>query len=113
MGNSDKLSAKRIPPREVAPVTIGKLRFEVIHWGKERGFSQNGGYIAALDSTSGEELWTLKIYDVEYDPELESDVQDIFIESMSKTWFGNKLKLCDERGRKYLVDPSTRTVAAG
>jgi hypothetical protein len=113
MNDSDKLSAKRLGPKDVAPVTIGSLRFEAVHWGRDRGFSQNGGYVAALDSVSGEELWTLKIYDIAYDPDLESDVQDIFIRSMSRSWFGNKLKIADERGRKYLVDPVARTVVSG
>lgn len=110
MGNQDTLMAKRLGPKNVPPVTIKNTRFEAIHWGKDRGFMQNGGYIVALDKTSGAELWTLKIYDISYDPELESDVQDIFIASMSKSLFGNKLKITDERGRKYVVDPEARTV---
>lgn len=104
--------AKRVPPAKVAPVTIGNLRFEAIHWGKARGLGQNGGYIAAIDPASGKEAWTLKVYDVAYEPELEGDVQDIFIASMSKTLFGGKLNITDERGRAYVVDPATRTVRA-
>jgi hypothetical protein len=104
--------AKRKGPVEVAPVTVGGLRFEAIHWGDERGLGQNGGYIAAIDPASGKELWTLKIYDIAYDPDLESDVQDVFITSMSKTLFGQKLNIRDEQGRSYVVDPTTRTVKA-
>lgn len=110
MSNQDTLMAKRLGPKDVPPVIVKDLRFEVIHWGKDRGLAQNGGYIAALDKTGGQELWTLKIYDIAYDSELESDVQDIFIKSMTKSWFGNKLKITDERGRKYSVDVQARTV---
>ncbi|MFZ2956103.1 MAG: hypothetical protein WA705_04330 [Candidatus Ozemobacteraceae bacterium] len=110
MSNQEKLMAKRLGPKDVPPVTIKNLRFEAIHWGKDRGLAQNGGYIAARDKTGGEELWTLKIYDTTYDPELESDVQDVFIVSMSKSVFGNTLKITDERGRKYVVDTEARTV---
>ncbi|MCK9608366.1 MAG: hypothetical protein M0R33_18125 [Methylomonas sp.] len=113
MTNQDTLMAKRLGPKDVPAVTIKNLRFEAIHWGKDRGFAQNGGYIAAFDKTSGEELWTLKIYDIVYDPELESDVQDLFIKSMKKSWFGNVLKIIDERGRQYSVNTDDRTVVAG
>lgn len=112
MTNQDTLMPKRVGPKDVPAVTIKDLRFEVIHWGKDRGFAQNGGYIAAFDKTSGEELWTLKIYDIVYDPELESDVQDLFIKSMKKSWFGNDLKITDERGRQYIVNTDARTVAS-
>jgi hypothetical protein len=108
--SSKKLSAKRLPPKDVAPVTVGGIRIEVIHWGKDRGYEQNGGYIAAYDPASGKELWTLKVYNVAYDPDLESDVQDVFIKSMAKSWFGKKLKITDERNGKYVVDPATRAV---
>jgi hypothetical protein len=104
--------AKRAAPAKVAPVTIGGFRFEAIHWGKARGLGQNGGYIAAIDPASGKEAWTLKIYHVAYEGDLEGDVQDVFIKSMSKTLFGQKLNVADERGRAYVVDPATRTVKA-
>lgn len=110
MSDQNTLMAKRLGPKNVPPVTIKNTRFETVHWSKDRGLGQNGGYIEAFDTNSGESLWTLKIYDIAYDSELESDVQDIFITSMSKGWFGNKLKITDERGRKYEVDTEARTV---
>jgi len=106
------MQADRLPPAEVPPVTMENIKFVVVHWGKERGLGQNGGYIEAIEATTGKKLWLLKIYDVHYDPDMEEDVQDIFIKSMKKTFFSNKLKISDERGRKYLVDPSSRSVEA-
>jgi hypothetical protein len=101
--------AKREGPPKIAPVTIGNLRFEAIHWGKARGLGQNGGWIAAIDPATGKEAWTLRVYEVTYEPDLEGDVQDVFIASMSKSLFGQKLNVTDERGRGYVVDPATRT----
>lgn len=106
----DGLQPKRVAPPAVEPVVIGKLRFEPLPWGRERGLGQNGGYIAAYDDASGAELWILKVYHISYDPSLEEDVQDVFIASMSKTLFGGKLRITDEKGRRYTVDPDTRTV---
>ncbi len=103
-------SKKRVGPAEVRPVTIGNIRFEAVHWGKARGLRQNGGYIAALDAASGKELWTLKVYDVQYDGDLEADKQDVFIASMSKRLLQNLLDITDERGKKYVVDIKTRSV---
>jgi hypothetical protein len=105
-------SAKRTGPPEVPSVKIGKLRFEALQWGKDRGYQQNGGYVAALDAATGKELWTLKVYEVTYQAGMEGDVQDIFIKSLGKSLFGGKLKVEDERGRIYIVDPETRTVEA-
>ena len=104
------LTAKRLGSAKVEPVIIGTLRFEAIQWGKERGLAQNGGYIAAYDTRSGNEMWLLKVYDIPYDSALESDVQDVFIVSMSKAFFSGKLNIEDEKGRKYTVDPETRKV---
>ena len=104
------ISADRLPPAEVDPVVVGQVRYNVIHWGKNRGLDQNGGYIAATDTSSDKEIWVLKIYSTEYDPEMEEDVQDVFIKSMSKVWFKNKLKIINEDDQKYLLDLDTKSV---
>lgn len=101
---------KRVAPPEVEPVTIGKLRVEAIHWGKERGLPQNGGYILARDADSGKELWTLRIYRIDYDEKMESDVQDIFIDRLNRGAGPNTLEVVDERGRRFDVDLETRSV---
>lgn len=106
----DAPKAKRAGPAKVAPVTIGDLEFTAVPWGKARGLGQNGGYIAAIDRATGKEMWTLKVYDVRYDPALEGDVQDVFITSLAKSASGRELIVTDERGRRYIVDPQTRLV---
>ena len=103
----------RLPPPEVAPVTTGGVRYEVIHWGRDAGFEQNGGHIRAVDPATGASLWTLEVYHIDYDPDgIEYDGQDIFIRKMSKAWFANRLDIEDERGRRYRVDLKTRAVTA-
>lgn len=102
--------AKREGPADVDPVSVGGIRFEALHWGKKEGLDQNGGYIVAIDPKSEERLWTLKIYDVVYDPERESDVQDVFITRLRKTLFGGKLKVYDEDNRVFVVNPGNKSV---
>jgi hypothetical protein len=105
-------SSKRKGPADVPPVFMGDTRFEAIHWGTARGLAHNGGYLRAVNQLTDEELWVLEIYDVVKDPERESDVQDVFITSLKKTLFGRKLRIADEAGRRYLVDPGLQTVLA-
>jgi hypothetical protein len=82
---------------EVDPVVIGGIRYEVVPWGKARGLGQNGGIIAAVDAATGRELWTLKVYEIRYDPDMEGDKQDLFIAGLSAD--GDKhLRVEAERG---------------
>jgi hypothetical protein len=48
---------------------------------------------------------------VSYDPELEEDVQDVFIEKMTAIR-ADALEIVDEKGRRYLVNPQARRVTA-
>lgn len=103
-----KTSAKRVGPPRVNSVTIGDIRYKAIHWGRERGFGQNGGYIAAIDVKTNKELWTLKVYDVDYEGGKEEDAQDVFITSMKAE--DGKLIIRNEDGYRYSVDVQTRKV---
>lgn len=102
-------SAKRSAPLEISPVTLGGVRFEVVHWGLARGLPQNGGYLAAIDESSGRELWLLQVYDATQDPRRERDVQDVFVTRLAASPAGDRLEVTDESGRHYLVDPVSRT----
>jgi hypothetical protein len=102
---------KRAAPVPVLPVSSKGIRYEAVHWGKSRGLSQNGGYIAAIDIASGRELWVLKVYDVIYDGNLEEDREDIFITNLLLTTDGSALEVVNERGASYRVDLVGRVVA--
>lgn len=98
---------KRVGPPQVEPVTVGEVRYEALHWGRERGLEQNGGYVVAVDASSGRQLWTARIYRIEYVPKLETDVQDIFIRSIEPSANGRELLVTDERGRRFVLDLTT------
>ncbi len=102
---------KRIGPPTVEPLRFGHLRIEALHWGRERGLGQNGGYLRAVDAETGDEAWTLRVYRIDYDPHLEDDVQDIFIRSIEPSGTDATLLVTDERGRRYSVDLPEGTVA--
>src|SRR6185503_19141688 len=69
--------AKRSAPPEVSPVVYQGIKYSAPPWGVFAGRKQNGGYVEARDPATDKLLWELKIYQTQYNPVLEGDVQDI------------------------------------
>lgn len=99
---------KRAGPDRVEPVSLHGLRITVPHYGKRLGLAQNGGYIAAEDAQTGTHLWYLKVYTVEYNPNKEDDVQDLFICEMGIR--DGVVRVKEEQGRVYAIDVIQKTV---
>ena len=59
---------------------------------------------------SGSELWLLKVYHVEYDGSIKSDVQDVFIVSMVENADTGTLEISDETGKQYIANIEKQTV---
>jgi outer membrane protein assembly factor BamB len=100
--------AKRGAPPDVPPIAVNGIEYSAPHWGRTSGKQQNGGYIEARDLKTGKLLWELRIYEIKYDPELETDVQDVFITSMQLA--DGKVYVANEAGDKFVVDLSQRKV---
>jgi hypothetical protein len=103
-----KEMAKRVGPPSVPPVTLQGVRYEALHWGRERNLGQNGGFVRAVDPATGRELWTAQIYRIDYQPGMETDVQDRFIRTLAPTAEGRALLVTDERGLRFLLDLASR-----
>jgi hypothetical protein len=99
---------KRAPPRAVAPVVHEGVRYEAPHFSFSNPCGQNGGCIVASDAASGAPLWNLKVYCTNYDPGLETDVQDVFITSIMLDQ--GRLTLTNERNLRFAIDLGTRSV---
>jgi hypothetical protein len=99
------------PPRRLRRSIYQGIKYCVPHWGAFSGRRENGQYIEARRAETDKLLWDLRIYKVNYDPTLESDVQDIFITSL-KLVEGN-LEVMNEAGDKFVVDLSKRAVIKG
>ena len=93
------VQAKRGAPSEVLPVTVGNIEYSAPH---RNGTHKQMGFIEARAPKSGELIWSRQIYAVKYDPDLEGDVQDVFIKSI--TVEGNSLIITNERNSKYQLD---------
>lgn len=97
-------AAKRVAPPVVRPVTVAGIRYAVVLATRARGLPQEGGYIAATDLQSGREIWLRRVYETQYTPGLEEDVQDVFIRSMKVGKGGKTLEIVDELERHHRVD---------
>jgi len=86
--------AKRAAPVPVAPLVVGETTFRVQH--------SPLGLVEAVDTKSGNPLWTKQIYVTRYDPALERDVQDRFITGLRAEDGG--IIVTVEGGAEYLLN---------
>lgn len=103
--------ASRVPPAEVPALVDGNVRYEVPHGGfgaPPNPCDQIGGCVVAYDNTTGTLLWSLRVYSIVYDPDLEEDVQWVFITSLCLA--NGRLLVTNERGQNFAIDPDTREV---
>lgn len=96
----DRINPKRVGPEDVQSVTINGIRYETLHWGKERGLGQNGGCVVAIKD--GKEVGLFKIYTIKYDHNMEEDVQDNFITDIQKK--GDLLIITNEHNEKFTLN---------
>lgn len=99
---------RRVP--NVAPVTEGGVRYEVVRGARGRGFPQNGGVIAAIDVATGRERWALAVYPITYNADEEGDVQDVFITALRLSKDGQSLLVESEGKKRYAVNLTTKAV---
>lgn len=83
---------KRVAAPEVKPVIYKGVKFIV---------SANMGYVEAWDVEPNKKIWEKKVYDVIIDPDLEADVQWVFIKSMRIV--NNELVVINERENKFII----------
>lgn len=105
------MAPKRVGPPQVPPVQVDGLEIRALHWARDDGFDQNGGYIEAWPANATEAAWRLRVYETIYDPKMEIDVQDCFINAIALV-DGGMLLVTDERARRYMVNLETRHVQA-
>ena len=94
--------AKRGAPAEVLPVTVGNIEYLAPH---RNGTHKQMGFIEARDLKSGKLIWSRQIYSVKYDPDLEGDVQDVYIKNLKVK--GNSLIITNERKSEYQLNLKT------
>jgi hypothetical protein len=97
--------AKRGAPAEVLPVKVRNIGYSAPH---RNGTQKQMGFIEARNLKSGKLIWNRQIYAVKYVPDLEGDVQDVFIRNIKVK--GNSLIVTNERKSEYQLDLKTLEV---
>ncbi|MCF6281071.1 MAG: hypothetical protein L3J28_02495 [Candidatus Polarisedimenticolaceae bacterium] len=102
----------RIGPAEVPAVHLEKIDYIAINNGRSLGLDQDGGIIGARAPDTGELLWTIQVYQCVYDPARETDLQEVYITSLSLGKFPNTLEICNEEGHSFILDLATKKITA-
>lgn len=95
-------SAKRIAPAKVDPVIYEGVRYVAPNDEGHRG------YIEAWNVGTNKKLWELTLFTNGIDPNLEEDVQWVFIKALNIQ--DGRLMVTSERGKTYQVDLKTKEV---
>jgi hypothetical protein len=104
---SNRVFAKRAVPQAVTPLVFQGVRYEAPHFSNPCG--QNGGCVVAYDVATGVRLWFVTIYCVTYDPGVESDVQNVFITSLTSG--DGTVLINNETDHHFSIDLGTRAVS--
>ena len=94
--------AKRAAPAKVEPVIHEGIRYVAPNDDGRRG------YIEAWDVQANKELWDLTVFTNRIDPQLEEDVQWVFINKLDV--HGDTLIVTSEHGNTYQIDLRTKAV---
>lgn len=101
--------SRSIPPQVSAIVHQG-VRYEQVMNGIRQGLPHRNGYLSATDVASGLRLWTVQVYEIQYDAALEKDVQDVYFKQMALTPDQNQLLIENEAGKRFLVNLLSQAV---
>jgi hypothetical protein len=98
--NPGMINAKIAGPKLAEPVTYENIEYaaSII----------KTGYIDALDAKTGKKIREIKVYEINYDPGLEKDVQEKFISRLEMQ--NGMLTVYRDDGAKYSVNLSTGEV---
>ena len=95
-------SAKRLPPVKVDPGINEGIRYVAPNDDGRRG------YIEAWNVGTNKKLWELTLFTNPIDPNLEEDVQWVFIKALNIQ--DGRLTVTSERGKIYQVDVNTKAI---
>ena len=106
------VNAKRLAPSSVKPVIHDGIEYSADRSLKKKGYDQKGGFLQAKNLKTKKILWVKAVYTIDYDHNLEIDVQDIYIASISVSKDKKHLVIIDERGRRFKLDFKTKKITA-
>jgi hypothetical protein len=104
---SGAVFAERAAPKRLASNQLLPVIQEGIEYTAPNAFG-GCGQVVAKDVKAGKELWRKQIYSIKRDPNLEGDIQDVWISKLEKR--GAKLFVQNEWGGEFELNLATREV---
>lgn len=98
------VSAKRVAPPVVSPITVNGVEY------RAPNTPDLEGVVQAWDMGKTNLLWSKKVYSTTKNPQLERDVQWVFIRSMTLGASGSEILVANEKGEKYVLNLATKEV---
>lgn len=95
---------KRVPAPKVAPILLNEVEYRVPNT------VETEGVVQAWDKKSEKKLWEKKVYSTRKSPFLETDVQWVFIESMTLGAKTNELVIVNEKKKTYTLNIVSKRV---
>lgn len=96
--------AKRAPPNKIVPLVTEGVRYTIPNDNGRRA------YLVATDDKTGKQLWELTLFTNTIKPDLEEDVQWVFVDRAKLD--GRTLIAVSESNKTYRVDLDAKKVAA-
>ena len=101
----------RIAGPPVSAIEFEGLRYSQIINAERDGLDQRTGYLAVTDIESGRRVANVKAYLVDFDPDMEADVQDVFFRRLELDAPNRRLLVESERGQRAAIALDGLTVA--
>jgi hypothetical protein len=106
----DEPAYRRPAPKAVPPVLVDGVIYKTQHarlggGGPPVGFR---AYVIATEDATGKERWKLLVYEILFNPKMESALQEVYMTALKNTADGLVVE-CED-GTKFLIDLKTRKV---
>ena len=100
---------KRREPEPVPPIEFEGMRYEAPLAGSLYGYQQDGGIVIARNLANNTLAWSQRIYENEYESDIEEDKQDVFIAKMILTADNAALLIENEHGVEFRLNLCDRS----
>jgi hypothetical protein len=94
---------RKIAAKRRAPASVSSVLLDGVSYSKE-------GMSSIRATRNDEFLWEVKVYEVQYNRYLETDVQDVHINLLQLDQSRENLLVGDEAGRRYFVNIASQSV---
>lgn len=92
----------RLPPAKVTPIVVGNIQY-----GENSGY--NSHLLPVIDVRTGQKIKDIDLYHYAIDPDVETDVQEVYVRAMSRSRDGKGIVIENEHGHRFLLNTQDQT----